>query len=61
MAGMRLLLLLAEIAAAYSALLTVAVADTATATLPAVPLWKVIAGPVPVNFTRTRSGSGFFC
>jgi hypothetical protein len=33
----------------------------ASATLAAVPLWKVIAGPAPANCNRTRKGPVFLC
>jgi hypothetical protein len=33
----------------------------AIATLADVPLWKVIAGPMPANCNRTRKGPVFFC
>jgi hypothetical protein len=33
----------------------------ASATLAAVPLWKVIAGPTPANCNRARKGPVFFC
>jgi hypothetical protein len=29
--------------------------------LATVPLWKVIAGPAPANYNRTRKGPASFC
>jgi hypothetical protein len=64
MAGMRLFLLSEKLCAAYCGCSLLA-ADCSSSQIAiempvAVPLWKVIVGPAPTNYNRTRKGPVFF-